>query len=311
MRQYLKIWKETSYGVFANPGSPVKNTDYVVVRLDQGNSFTPRPTPKPYVIRAADGFNRRVQTGSAQTDVKGNLNTILYPEQAQFFLEAMCKLTTTSGVPDTGSYTIDHAIVTEDTVHTIAYRRYLGMKVEQGTLAGSRDNVIFRLNIGWDGKQPASPNITVTDFPEPAETEFPATLPYVFTHMQSPGNLTLTTSRSEFGSFQLTVKNMLDPTFFEQTYKTRCKWCGRDLDMEIMLLYQTAADRADFEAVTARAVSARVDNGTNHFILDFKASNFDTAVEDDLPLEKLHTQKLTWSNYYDTTALTDLAMTFA
>src|SRR5690242_13232377 len=90
-RHIIKIWKESSYGTFANPGSPVKGTDYIVIKLTEDNGFTLRAKPKQEFIRGQSFRNRRSQLVQTQTAVEGNLSTILYPEQTQFLLDMIAK----------------------------------------------------------------------------------------------------------------------------------------------------------------------------------------------------------------------------
>lgn len=303
-RQYVKIWKETTYGVFANPTTPVKNTDYIVTFLDQNNSFSMRPTPKQQAIRSASGGNRRVILVGDKTSVTGSLQTLVFPEQFAFLMDAATTLT--SG--DLSSYTIDHAIV--DMSGSTRYRRYLGVKVGQANLSASADNTPFRWKLDLIAQKPASPNITITDFPEPATTEYPTGIPFVFTHMASPGYLNIGSARSEFAGFDLSFKNMVDAPFFEGQYVSAANFCGRDIDWTNKLKFKSATDRTNYEANTATTCSASIDNGVHKAVLSFNGANFLTAVEDDLALDKCYYQNLSWSNYEDNSAGADFSYAY-
>jgi Phage tail tube protein len=308
MRQYLKIWNEATFGTFANPGSPVLNTDYVIVRLDQGNSFTMRPTPKKWVTRDFAGSNRRIQTGSSQTELKGSLSTLVYMEQANFLFPWGLTL---NGSGDLNSCTIDHAILMEDAGNTTIYRRYLGNKVGKFQMTGSSDAQTFRLSLDLTAQKPSAVAITGADFPVPALNQFPVAQ-CVFNMMAAPGFLNLSGSnRAEFAGFDLTVTNMLDGPFNESNFITRLKWCGRDVDWTDKLVFITNGDRAAFEAVTAETCSARIDNGTHHIILTLETANFLGGVDDDLSLDKVFYQDLKWNNYFDVANATDLTFTYA
>jgi hypothetical protein len=305
LREILKIWKETTYGTFPAPSTPVKNTDYVVIELSDSNPYTVRVKPKQKTIRTANSRNRLGKLYSTQYDLAGNLQTFAYPEQMPFLLAAACTLTSNE-IP---SYTVDHAVIMDDASNTVVYSRHLGVKVANFDLNASADDQAVKLQFQLIGKNTAT--ITITDFPVPAQTEFPVGRPYCFVDLASPGTMTLSSSRSEFAGFNLTVKNHLDTPFFEAPYIGRAKWCGRDITWTNKLLYKTAADRTNYEATTATTCSAKFDNGTNSVLFNFSTFNYATAVDDDLGTDKLYYQNISWVNSWNASAGADLVITTA
>lgn len=301
-RQFLKIYNETSYGVFANPGSPVLNTDYVVVRLVDNNAFTMREKPKQSALRTADGLNRRFYHIADKSDVQGSLQTVWFPEQTSFFFN----WASTISSYDLGSVTIDHAIA--DMSGTINYTRYLGVKVNKLGVSASADSTPFKLNFDLIAQEPVA--ITISDFAEPAQSLYPATRPYVFTDMASPGYLSLGSSRSEFAGVDLTFDNLIDAPFFEPKFITAANFCGRNISYSNKLKFKSITDRTNFVASTASTNSMRVDNGTHHTILTFNAQNFYDAVDDDLALDKCYYQTISWQNYYDSYNTADFAFSY-
>lgn len=314
-RQYLKIWKESSDGQvnygsdpFSPPGSPVLNTDYVVVRLVDNNAFSMRQVPVQKPIRSVDGYNRRVQMVASQFSVSGQLQTLLYPSQAAFWATALTPHSTSKNLP---SYVIDHAIVLGDNSNTVAYRRYLGVKIAQAVFSGSAQTNLFHVNFTLTGKQAQSSNITITDFPEPSFATYPSELPFLFTQLSTPGYLkTNNSARTEFNSFELTIQNMLDAPFNESPYVTRVKYCGRNVDWVDKFVYVSTADRTAFEAATAQTqCSASLNNGAKNMVFDLQGAVYITGVDDDLSLDKTHEQTIHYGSFVDGSTGNDLTIT--
>jgi hypothetical protein len=287
-RQYLRITPETTYGTYASGNT------HTVIQLDQSNPFTMRPMPIFWSIRTAGGFNGRWQKGSAKTSLGGNLNTICYGSQMAAFVPLISA--TTGNVLK--SFTIDHAIVMDDSGSTTVYRRYLGVMCQQAQITASEQNQLMRMSLQLIGQQPAT--ITGTDFPEPAATAYPIDAPYVFE--QVSGAFTLGSSRAELEEFNLTIKNYLDPRFMASQYLTRCKYCGRDVDFSTRFPYIVTVDRSDLESVTAVAASAAFTNGAHTLTFQMNSNNFYAKVDDDLALDKVHLQSVDMECYFDTTA---------
>jgi hypothetical protein len=310
-REAVRLTLEATYGVY-NPGaSLVKNTDYIVVELSQDDPLTVRKKPRIWgPIRSMDSLNRRVRSGSAQYGVDGDLNTLFYPEHGPF-LANLLTLTGTN-LNRLPSFSLDYMILMEDAAETMLYQRFLGGVLSQfraGARAGGPD-INFKLGLGVVAQQAAT--ITATDFPAPPASDYPTGNPYNLTHLAAPGYLRLAQtsgSRVEIGGLEITLRNILDATFFELPYVTRVKWCGRDLDWTDTLAFVSNADRAAFEAQTSLACSARIDDGTRHVIFAMNAQNKVSEVTDRLSLDKLFLQDHSWQNYWDRSTSADFSIT--
>jgi hypothetical protein len=196
------------------------------------------------------------------------------------------------------SFTVDHAIVMDDSGSTTVYRRYLGTMVQQASITAGEQNQLMRMSLQLIAQQPAT--ITGTDFPAPAATAYPIDAPYVFEHVS--GAFTLGSSRTELEEFNLTIQNHLDPHFMASQYLTRCKYCGRDVNFSTRFPYITTIDRTDLESVTAVAASAIFTNGSHVLTFQMNSQNFYAKVDDDLALDKVHLQAIDMEAYFDTTA---------
>ena len=290
MKEIVKIWLESAYGVFPGAGG-VKNTGYVVVELNKANSYTVRPKPIQKTIRTSSGLNRVSKLFSSQTGLSGNLSTYLYAEQSAFFLNGLLNI---SG-GDLPSYTIDHYILREDTSGTVDYTRHLGVKFGSGSLTCSSDDPIAKLSFGVIGQKPVG--ITATDFPVPIGTEFPNSRPYLHTDLGT-GGLILGGSRNNYSSFTFECKNILDTPFFESQYIGRNVFRGRDISLNAEMLYQVSSDRAAFESTTQQTASA-VFNGTPTTTFNLGVASYLTAVEDGLDFGKVYRQTLSYVNTID------------
>ena len=302
IREICKIWAESTYGVFGGSGS--NGTGWVVVELTQANPYSVRPKPIQKTIRGSSGANRVSKLFSTQTGLSGNLNTLLYPSQAAFFMKAATDITTTPG--DLQSYTIDHYIQKDDTSGTVDYTRHVGCKIEQAHISGTADDVTMKLELMVVAQKPVT--ITSSDFPVPASTDFPAGRPYCFTDTAT--GLTLGTLRADYAGFDLTIKNILDHPFFETQYIGRNRFCGRDVTWSDKLLYKSAADRTAFEATTPFTCSA-VLAGTPATTFTLQGANFLSAVDDSIDYSHCFYQDLTWVNCLDQSSGLDLVVTVA
>ncbi len=286
-RQYLRLTPEASWGVYAAAGTPI------LIPIDKANPFTLRPTPIPWEIRSAGGGNRRVQTGSQRTSCKGALHTLVYGSQAAALAPWICA--DANGV--LGSVTLDHAIQIEDG-STAAYRRYLGVMVEQAQFRCGEDDPLLRLRLDLVAQQPAT--ISGTDLPQPAATDYPGDVPYVFQHLA--GGFSVVASRAEFATFQLTVKNPLDVRFMASQYPTRIKYCGRDVDLSTRFPYIVTTDRAHLEAVDLVAASMTFTNGAHTLGFAMNSKNVIAGVGDDLALDTIFLQGIELHNFFDASA---------
>ena len=286
-RQYLRLTPEASWGVYAAAGTPI------LIPIDKANPFTLRPTPIPWEIRSAGGGNRRVQTGSQRTSCTGGFHTLVYGSQAAALAPWICA--TADGV--LGSVTLDHAIQIEDG-STTAYRRYLGVMVEQAQFRCGEDDPLLRLRLDLVAQQPAT--ISGTDLPMPTATDYPSDVPYVFQHLS--GGVSVVASRAEFASFQCTIKNKLDVRFMASQFPTRIKYCGRDVDLSTQFPYIVTTDRAHLEAVDPVAASMTFTNGAHTLGFAMNSKNVIAGVGDDLALDTIFLQGIELHNFFDASA---------
>lgn len=298
-RRYLRLTPELTWGTFDDT-----STTAIIVDLDTANSYTVRPKPITVDVRTAGGRNRRMRKISKKTSLTGNLN-MLVPGSAAAVLAAWINAAPTTDA--LGSMTIDYVIQMEDTGHTKVYSRHLGMKVQQAGIASSEQAQLVRLALQLVGKEPAT--ITVTDFAEPAAADYPTDA--YFTHQDLSGALSIASSRTEFESLNVTIKNMLDVRYFESEFPTRIEFCGRDVDWTSKLAYKIVTDRSNLESVTPVAASATFDNGTNTLALHMQGKNYYANVEDDLDDSKVWLQELSMQSFWDSAAtpVNDFAIT--
>lgn len=304
MRVYYKIWNETTWGTFANPGAPVKNTDYILLEVNESNALTLTKKPKQQQIATANAGNRVQKVWSVQHDVTGNATTLAYPEQMPFLANWAAVLS----AGELPSCTIDKCVVMDDDANTPVYTRYLGVKVQQFQIETSAENPGAKVTMQLIGKTTA--NITGTDFPAPAQSEFPAGLrPYCFTDLVTPGALVLGSTRSTAASVTLTIENTLNAPFFMAEYVGKIRWCGRRVSLNTRLQYDSAADRTAYEGTTAQTASLKFDNGVNSFLIDLKSGNYITEVNEDLSMDTVFYQDVNFVNTFNGSAGTDLSIT--
>ena len=299
MRRYLRLTEEATWGTFDGAATTTK---IILVDLDQANSYTVRPKPVTVDTRTAGSGNTRLKKTSKKKMLAGNLNMLIRGSQA---VTLASWITPAAGSTAHKSFTADYVIEMEDT--TKVYSRHLGMMIQQAQIQSSEQSTLARLSLQVVGKTTAT--ITVTDFAEPAATDFASDA--FLCHEDLSGHFSIATSRTEFESFGLTVKNLLDVRFFESSSPTRIKYCGRDVDWTSKLAYKIATDRSDYEALTAVSGSATYDNGVNTLVMSMNSENFFDDVEDDLDDSKVFLQQLNMQAFFDSAAGTpgDFAIT--
>lgn len=321
--EVLQLVIESSYGTMK--ASPVAGTDSFYIRLSEANSFSMRPKPKQFQVPYGGGDATPALLGSAETEVMGNLKTLLYPAQASILM-GWCAgkintgqtspWTTTEIAGDLPSVSLYHAIQRSD--GTYKRKRYAGCKVSSWKLTASRDSQVVSLDIGIRAQKvvgnaaDASADPDATAFPFPAETAYPSN-PFLFQH--SSGNLKIAnsgTARVGYESVGIDVTNKLDGRAYESRFLQLCRFKGRDSKLTAKLLLRaTPDDRAAYEAITTQATSLKFDNGTNSLLIDFKGTNFFTGNDDDLPLDKMYEQGLTLQNLFEQATGADITYTYA
>jgi hypothetical protein len=318
----------SNYGVFYGSGAQT------IIQLTDSNQFTVRPVVVPWEIRGASGYNRRLIRGSGTAGtpggtpramVQGTLgNCIIYDSQATFWFGiqspgsygdyGMIDPVPVGTSFELNSYTIDHAVLSDDASNTLIYRRYLGCRVRNATISADSDSQLLRISCDFVGHAAASPNITVTDFPEPtfaggAGPQFyPVGNPFVLAHA---GTYTFGTTgaRTEFEAFNVTVENLIDSTFFNSTNLTRTKFCGRNVNATVVvpLAGQLNADRVDYEAATTpHPATVTFTNGTHVITFAFGNVQYTSGVTDNLDYNRVFRQNIAMVNFVDTTVPGDM-----
>jgi hypothetical protein len=290
-QSWLRVTKESSYGVY-DPGAAPANIAWV--RLVGNNAFTVRAVPQRQIIRSADGGNLRIQSVANRKVVTGNLNTVFYPSQAHFFLDAAMTLT----ARDLFSYTLDFYDTVQ--VHSI-----LGAKVATMTIAGTATGDYLPLTMSWLCQSRAT-----TTLAQPAQTLFPNENPYQ--HVESKGHLSIGGTTSKYSALSIAIKNTLDGTWDEDQWITNCYYCGRDIDMSVRLQYLSTAMRDDLEAQTPLTVTAAWSRAAGlSASFDLKTHNYVADVGDDLPINAAAYQTIGLQTFLDPAAGTDASFSVA
>jgi hypothetical protein len=294
-QQWCRITKESAFGVFDSGAAPAS---IVWVRLVGNNPFTLRAQPQRQIIRSADSGNRRVISVANRKVIAGNMNTIFYPTQAAFFLDAALTLTSTPS--DLHSYTLDYW-------DTIRGHRFLGAKIESLTAAGTATGDYLPLTMTWRAQ-----SRDVVTLAQPTINVFPTENPYQ--HVESKGHVTIGTVQSKYSSFSVAVKNVLDGTWDEDQWISALYYCGRDIDMSMHLQYLSPTMRDEFNSqapLVVTAAWARAGGLTTTF--DLKTQNYISDVGDDVPLNAAAYQTIGIQTFFDgvSGALTDASFTVA
>lgn len=291
-REFLRITPETTWGTYNGSGTPA------IIDLDADNAYTVRPKVIRTTVRTAGAGNRRNRSIANKTGLSGNFNLIVRGSQGAA-VAAWLTPASPGAATAAPSMTIDHCILLEDG-STQVYSRDLGVVVAQAQLQCSEQAPLLRAQLQLIGKSRAS--ITSTDFPEPAATDYASDPYYLFTHLAS--GFTLGSSRSEFDSFSLTVKNMLDARFFASSTITRLRYCGRDVDFSIGFPYKVATDRSNYEGNTPAAASAvfTIPSPSHTLTLQMNSAVYYDGVEDDLSQDKVFMQSCSLQAFFDSAA---------
>lgn len=303
-REAVRITKEVTWGVYQ---TTPPSTDVAVLHLPAGDSQTIRATPQLWTERSAGSNNRRVMRGTERTAVGGSLTTKAFPSQAKVIIPLAISLSGTQ--LDLGSFTVDHRILKDDG-SGFDYRRYLGCKASSLNLTcdNTEGGTVVQIALDCVGKAPAT--ITVTDFAEPAfgvSPGYPFEDPFAFEDLT--GLLSIAGSPLPFfSSMNFKVDNKLRNPFDDKRYISQLTWAGRDASMVARSRYTTSSWRTILEAQTAEPITFTFSDGTNTAAFDMKGANYADSVADSLPFEgDGFYQTLTWANFFDTTAGTDLA----
>jgi hypothetical protein len=320
-REFLQVTKESSYGV--KKTTPVRGTDQIAIRLEDGNSYTPRANPITVGTVYGGGLNVESDTISDKTEVKGNLKTTLCYSQVPILLGAgLTKInsgqtspwTTTEPVNQYASVTIEHAIWQDDT-GTYKRTAYPGCKFDAGSLSVSEESQKMTLDLTVIGSKyngntfDPSTDPDATAFPQPLDTEYPTD--YVLFIHSANALLIDTVAFLQYKSlgFSWQANHVVD--FFATRWVQQQRSWGRKLTLDADVLLRASPDfRAAFQTLAAKAVTLAFTNGVNTLSLDFKGNARIEGLNDDLPLGTNYQRKLSIGSRYDNTAGADFAFTY-
>ncbi len=197
--------------------------------------------------------------------------------------------------------------VTIDYFDSTRIQGYLGAKMQNLAMASAATQDYITLNLGWIAQRIDS---TFTVFPQPADSVFPAEVPYE--HVESGGNVTVGGSiASKYSALNLSIANVLVGTWDELPYISNLYYCGRDAGFSFVPQYLSAGFRADFEAQTPLECSliwAR-SSPVSSITVDVKSKNYIGSISDQIPLAAPSYQTINIESFFDGSAATDMAIT--
>lgn len=319
-REFLYLVQESAYKTPV--ATPVVGSSAFYIRLDGSNAFTMRPRPVMVAVPYGGGVAVDAFRVSDKIECKGRLACKLYAGAlSQFLLQWSAQpintaqtspWTTTEPAGDLASVSCYHAITRSD--GSIKCRVYLGTKVDAWGIEVSEDGTIATLRMDLSAATPqgnqfdSSTDPTSTTFPAPTDLQLP-TNAYVFIH--ASGNLTVGSARSQFQSVRISCKNQVARRFWANRFINLMRFVGRSTTLEAVNFYApTPDDRTSYEGLTTETTSFALNNGTHSITINMNSASVITTFEDQLPLNDLFTQTMTITNQWDSTAGSDLALTF-
>ena len=319
-REFLYLVEESAYKTPV--ATPVVGTSAFYIRLDGANAFTMRPRPVMVAVPYGGGMAIDAFRVADKMECKGRLICKLYAGVlSQFLLQWAAQpintaqtspWTTTEPAGDLASVSCYHAITRSD--GSVKRRVYLGTKVDGWSIDVSEDGTIATLSMDLSAATPqgnqfdSSTDPTSTTFPAPTDSQLP-TNPYVFIH--ASGNLTVGTARTQFQSVKINCKNQIARRFWANRFVNLMRFVGRSTTLEAVNFYApTPDDRTSYEGLTTETTSFALNNGTHSITINMNTASVLTRFEDQLPLNDLYTQTMTITNQWDSTAGSDLTMSF-
>jgi hypothetical protein len=305
--QFVRLTKEVVFNTFPVTPDPIVSTD---LYLPQDNAMGVRPTPVFWEIRDAGVGNRLVRRKPGRITVGGPFSTYLFPSQTAFLMDLAATLVGTPPCIGLKSFSIDHAIVRDFNCGT-DFRRYTGNLFGTLNLKSDMSDAGWLWSVSGNiiGSTPRA--ITVTDFPIPALSSYPADDPYLYQH--TAGNVTIGSVRSNYQSLELNIANEVVPFADENVYASDVRWFGRTVTFTIKIRLKSAADRLTYEAGTTQAASIQIDNSTHSITFDFGSNVITDSVVDELPRNGYFMQTLSFTSMMDASlgTPTDLTITIA
>lgn len=321
-REFLQITKESALGV--KKTTPVRGTDQIAIRLEDGNSYTPRATPVTVPVMYGGGYNVEADTISDKMEVKGTLKTTLCYSQASLLLgAALSKInsgqtapwTTTEPANQYASVWIDHAIWRDDT-GTYKRTAYPGCKFDAGNFAVSEDSQKMTVSLDVLGTKyqgntfDSSVDPTALEFPQPDDDEYPTD--YVLFIHSNAALLIDTVAFLKYKSLNFSWQNNHVVEYFANRFVQQQRSWGRKLKLDSDVHLVASPDfRAAFQTLAAKDVSVAFTNGTNTLTLDFQGNARIEGLDDDLPLGTNYMRRMSIGSRFDTAAGTDFSFTYA
>lgn len=323
-REFLFLVQESAYKtpVTTPVVYPTASANAFYIRLDGSNAFSMRPRPVMVAVPYGGGVAIDAFRVSDKIECKGRLVCKLYAGALSRFLIQWAAQTintaqtspwsTTEPTGDLASVSIYHAITRSD--GSIKRRVYLGTKVDGWEIEVSEDGTIATLSMNLSASTPqgnqfdGSTDPTSTTFPPPTDSQLP-TNPYVFIH--ASGNLMIGSSRSTFQSVKIRGKNQIARRFWANRFVNLMRFVGRSTTLEAVNFYApTPDDRTSYEGLTTETTSFALNNGTHSITFNMNTASVISQFEDQLPLNDLYTQTMTITDQWDSTAGSDLSLTF-
>ena len=300
--------------------SPTLGTDSNYARLTDG-FFNMMAVPIGEKVPYGGGIATAAMYISDHYECKGQLKMKLYPSQAAFWLGWAGQLfngtstpyATTEPTGDLCSMTFYHGIRRSD--GTFKRTGFGGSKCAGFTLEASRRSPVWMLTLdivacnSFGNQMESTSDPTSTPFPFPAsETNYPLS---PFTFAQSSGGLTVGSTRTQYDSLKITVKNTLDPRWFEAPSLSVLQFTGREVTLEADLLLKASPDdQSSLESLAAQSVSLVLTQSTHSVTMDMKSNNVVTGAAYDLPNNQAFMRKLTVTNLFDESNSTDFTLAF-
>lgn len=289
----------SNYGVY---NSGASGGQILFPTIYGGDAFGPRNVPQRQIIRTADAANRRKMVVANRHVFTGRFNTLLHPDQASYWITAATTLTNDAGGhPYLPSYSVEYW-------DSEQAWRFLGGMIRSITIASSAEQDYTTLSMDWVFQKR---DATFTTFTQPAETNYSTLVPYC--HVETAGNITLAASAlTKYKSVNLTVNNVLAPTWDELTNISALYYCGRDLDYQLNLQYLNVPfPRTDFESQTPLTIVVDWTRASPSHSLSFniETASYISGVDDSLPLDGPGYQNVALQSFYDASNTADFVVT--
>ena len=317
-------------------------------RLDGSNSFSMRPRPAIVAVPYGGGVAIDAFRVADKLAVEGTFKTKLYAGPwSQFLLQWGAQQINTGGyvggsgvstgwayssaTGDLPSVTIVHAIQRSDGTYKV--RQYGGVKVKSWNFTLSEESTVADITMNLVGSSVAGNQWSLGNYVDPtlqtaaspataptwgststASTVCPPatanlpTVPYLFINATP---VTIGISRTTFQSISLSCENMIAMRYWNNRFVQLAKFVGRKVTLEAINWYTNMSpeDRVEYEGLVAQTVSVELNNSTHTIIWTMNTNNIVTALEDELPLSDIYTQKLTATSQIDPTySVTDYAL---